>query len=214
LKEIGSHWPTTRLGINLTHVCRIIARDEHGTAILGALCTLAHELDRHGAPIDYGRRRELASQITLLDADTWVIMCRAGGTHPGGASRLRQARVYLWETLTGGIAEQAPQPLRIESRMGPARYQSFALRLPGRTARMLLEHARVLLDDHGCRDEPLTWSPSGTGITVADLPGPDPDAIDSRAAHATRATHGPRRHRRRTRHHDRASALHHPRESQ
>ncbi len=184
LKEIGSHWPATRLGINLTHLCRIIARDEHGTAILGALCALADDLDRDGAPIDYDRRRELASRITLLDADTWMIMCRAGGTPPGGTPRLRQARVYLWETLTGGIAEQAPQPLRIESRMGPARYQTFALRLPGRTARMLLEHARGLLDDHGCRDEPLTWSPPGAGIAVADLPGPNPDALDPRPAHA------------------------------
>ena len=41
---------------------RLVTADPHGTAILAALCALADSLDRDGAPIDYERRRKLASR--------------------------------------------------------------------------------------------------------------------------------------------------------
>ncbi len=55
---------------------------------------------------------------------------------------------------------------------------------PAPTVRRLLEHARGLLDAHGCRHEPLAWSPRGDAISLDQLPGPDPDAIDPDRVHA------------------------------
>jgi hypothetical protein len=64
-----------------------------------------------------------------------------------------------------------------------AKRPRFEMRLPGPTARRLLEHARRLLDAHGCHDEPLTWSPRGDALSVDELPGPDPDALDPDRVH-------------------------------
>ncbi len=139
---------------------------------------LADELDRGSAPIDYDRRRRLASEITLLSPDAWAHMCRAGGTPTGGAFKLRAARLWLWELLTGGVAEQASAQLRPTSNAELARYQRFALQLPAQTTRRLADHARGLLNAHECTDEPLTWSPRGDDIAVETLPGPDPHAVD------------------------------------
>ena len=164
---------------------------EHGTAILAALCALTDQLDRHGAPIDYERRRTLASQIVLLDPDAWTVMCRAGGTPAGAGRKLADARLWLWETLTGGLPQQAPLSLRRESPEFLPSHARFALRLPGPTARGLLEHARRLLDAHGCHDEPLAWSPRSDAIRLERLPGPDPDAVDPDRVHAALAREVP-----------------------
>jgi hypothetical protein len=50
--------------------------------------------------------------------------------------------------------------------------------------RQLNEHARPLLDTHGCHHEPITWSPDTDDIPVDRLPGPDPDALDPDRVHA------------------------------
>nr|MBA3746841.1 TniQ family protein [Solirubrobacterales bacterium] len=179
LQEISEHWPQERIMVSVSRLGQIIAIDPCATAILHALCELTDELDRDGAPIDYERRRTVATELALLDAGTWAAMCRAGGTPTGSHFKLRAARLWLWETLTGGIAEQAPVALRPRTASEYQRYQRFALKLPGATIRRLLAHARILLDEHGFRDEPVTWSPAGEQITVEALPGPDPDALDA-----------------------------------
>lgn len=184
LSEIAESWSATQVTANLTRLGRLIAADPHGDAILRALCTLTDELDRHGAPIDYERRRRLASEIELLDARSWTAMARAGATPTGQAFKLRAARLWIWETVTGGLPEQAPGSLRPMTPTELPRYQRFALELPAPTVQRLVDHARDLLDTHGCRDEPVIWSPRGAGIATETLPGPDPDTVDPRDAHA------------------------------
>ncbi|MGH2917658.1 MAG: LysR family transcriptional regulator [Solirubrobacteraceae bacterium] len=186
--EITGQWPRTRRAINLWRLGRLVCDDPHGTAILGAVCALTDALDRRGAPIDYTRRRVLVDQIELLDADKWVAMCLAGGMSCGRDTRLRYARLSLWETLTGGIAEQAPPAMYTNAREDYVRYDQFILGLSRNTAQLLTQHARSLLDAHGCEDEPLTWSPPCTAISTHDLPGPDPDALDPQRAHALLAS--------------------------
>lgn len=184
LQLISEHWPQERITVRLSRFGQIIAHDAYATEILRALCELTDELDRDGAPIDYNRRRTLASEITLLDAGRWAAMARADGTPTGSSFKLRAARVWLWETLTGGIAEQAPAALRPRTPSEFQRYPRIAVRLPGATIRRLLAHARDLLDEHGCRDEPVTWSPAGDTIARDTLPGPDPDALRATDARA------------------------------
>ncbi len=184
LRQVAGHWPASPSRLNLTRLGRLIAQDAHGTAILGALCALTDEVDRDGAPIDYARRRALASHIPLLDPKDWTAMCRAGHTPTGHEFKLHNARLWLWETLTGGMAQQAPASLRPPTPTDLPRYQTFALQLPGQTIRGLLDHARGLLDDNGCPDEPLTWSPAGDAISTATLPGSDPNMVSPERARA------------------------------
>jgi hypothetical protein len=108
IRNIRNHWPGPRLTQRMVRFGRLVTDDPHGTAILSALCALAEHLDRHGAPIDYDRRRTLASQIELLDLGAWTIMCRAGGRPARQGRKLAEARLWLWETLTGGLPQQAP----------------------------------------------------------------------------------------------------------
>jgi hypothetical protein len=109
------------------------------------------------------------------------------GTPAGTGRKLAEARLWLWETLTGGLPQQAPEALRPELPDLLAKHPRFTLHLPRPTARRLIGHARRLLNAHGCRDEPLTWSPRGEGIALDQLPGPDPDALDPDHVHAVLA---------------------------
>jgi hypothetical protein len=177
IRSIQGHWPGSPSTQRMIKFGRVVSDDPHGTAILAALCALADNLDRDGAPIDYDRRRKLASEIELLDSDGWTVMCRAGGTPAGEGQKLAHARVWLWEILTGGLPQQAPSQPRCGYPEFLARHSRFARRLAAQTARRLKEHARRLLDAHDCCDEPLTWSPGGEGIALDQLPG-------SRSRHA------------------------------
>jgi hypothetical protein len=183
LRTIRSRWPGARSRQRMVMFGRRITADPHGAAILATLCALADSLDNDAAPIDYERRRTLASEDELLDSRAWTLMCRAGGTPAGSHPKLAHARLWLWEILTGGLPRQAPPTLRPDQPEFLPAHSRFALRLPAPTVRRLHEHARRLLDTHGCGHEPLTWSPSPDGIALDGLAGPDPDAIDPRAVH-------------------------------
>jgi hypothetical protein len=185
IRSIRDNWPGPTNEQRMIKFGRLVTADPHGTAILAALCALADYLDRHGAPVDYQRRRELAAEIELLDPAAWTVMCRAGGTPAGGRRKLAHARLRLWETLTAGLPQQAPHSLRLDSPEFLARHSGFALHLPAPTVHRLNEHARRLLDAHGCRHEPLTWSPNADVISLGQLPGPDPEAVDPISVHAT-----------------------------
>ena len=130
----------------------------------------------------------------LLDSRAWKVMCRAGGTPAGSQPKLAHARLWLWETLTGGLPRQAPSQLRAGCPEFLSRHSRCALDLPATTVRQLNEHARRLLDTHGCHHEPLTWSPATDGIPLDHLPGPDPDAIDPDRVHAAISAHPARQH--------------------
>ena len=184
IRSIYNRWPGPRNPTRMVNFGRLITADPHATAILAALCAIAEILDHDVAPIDYERRRQLASEIELLDSRAWKVMCRAGGTPAGSQPKLAHARVWLWETLTGGLPRQAPSQLSRGCPEFLSRHSRFTLGLPATTMRQLNEHARRLLDTHGCHHEPLTWSPATDGIPVDQLPGPDPDVIDPHRVHA------------------------------
>jgi hypothetical protein len=183
LRTIRELWPGPRNQQRMVIFGRLITADPHGNAILAALCTLADRLDHDSAPIDYQRRRQLANTIELLDRRSWRVMCRAAGTPAGGPPKLAHARLWLWETLTGALPRHAPSALRLATPEFLPHHYRFPLGLPAETVKRLNQHARHLLDTHGCANEPLTWSPSSDGIAIDRLPGSDPDAIDPGAVH-------------------------------
>jgi hypothetical protein len=108
LRTIRDPWPGQAKNKRVEKFFTQLTADPHGSAILGALCALADTLDRDGSPIDYTHRRELAARIELLDAHTWTVICRTTGTLVGAGAKLAHARLWLWETLTEGVPDQAP----------------------------------------------------------------------------------------------------------
>ena len=115
-------------------------------------------------------------------------MCRAGGTPAGRQPKLAHARLWLWETLTGGLPRQAPPALRLDHPEFLPDHYRFPLGLPATTVRPLNQHARRLLDTHGCRARAAHLvTPPPTASRSINCPAPDPDAIDPHSR--------PRRHR-------------------
>jgi hypothetical protein len=69
-----------------------------GPAAVRILTELAFALDARDIPVNYQRRRDLATSTTLIDDTTWIRIARDAGMR---ASRAGHARRYLYELLTG-----------------------------------------------------------------------------------------------------------------
>ncbi|MGI8808337.1 MAG: TniQ family protein, partial [Acidimicrobiales bacterium] len=162
----------------VSHVLFRLTRDDHGRAVLRAITQLSDALSRHGSPIDYQRRRRVAAEAELLDRLSWDRICASAGTPTGADRRLRNARLWLWETITGGLVQRAPEPLAPIEPSGLMAYYDFALHLLPVEVELLDERARRFLNDHGCIREPVTWSPPVEWVDLDGLPGPDPASID------------------------------------
>ncbi len=173
-----ANWtPEANLSVTSWTLLRKLAASEHGFAIFRALTQLSDGLLAHGSPIDYQRRRRLAATATLIDAAGWDRICAQAGVRTGGPRKLRCARLWIWETVTGGLLEHAPDGVRPCDSQQLGNYHHFPLVMPPLAAELLDAHARQLLDAAGCGDEPTSWSPPVEWVTVDGLPGRDPASI-------------------------------------
>ena len=152
-------------------------------APLQILTELAFAIDTHDLPIDYARRRHVASGTELIDASTWRRFARDTDARTGGSRRARFARSYLYELLTGNSLHLAPAPYRIGSGFDRMEYHDFVAGLPLPLVDALHAHARQILDDAGITSEPLQWNPPTSWITVTEWPGADPDLTDPQPIH-------------------------------
>ncbi len=166
------------LARKLSHVLQVVAATPNGSSILRALTQLSDGLRTHGSPIDCERRRRVAATAYAIDLRAWDRICAAAGVPTGGHRKLRHARLWVWETLTGGLPHQAPDDLRPTATSALGDYHLFVLHLPAITVNRLEAHARVALDDHGCEDEPVTWSPPVGWVDLGGLPVSDVDDLD------------------------------------
>jgi hypothetical protein len=144
---------------------------------LGALRELARHLDTHDTPVDYTRRRHL-DYHRLLPPPTWTEICRHTGTIPGGDSRLRTARRWLFERLSGTPADLAPHPLTVQDPETRAQVAAFPRLLTPALVHALDDYTRAFLDEQHITDEPATWHQPTAMLDSLDLPGPDPARID------------------------------------
>ena len=139
-------------------------------------------------------------------------------TRPRTAEHLRvsdrrNARLWLWETLTGALPRHAPPALRLATPEFLPDHHRFALGLPAETVNRLNQHARHPLDTHGFANEPITWTPSAKGIAKGIAIGsptrhrPTHDRPRSRPRRHRRPAHPPARSQP-ARHHDPAPSLH------
>lgn len=160
---------------------------------LQMLTELAFAIDTHELPIDYARRRQMAAGTKLIDARTWTRLARAADARSGGPRRVRFARRYLYEVLTGCSLHHAPTPYRIEGSYERIEYHDFVAGLPRALVEDLHTHAFELLDAAGISDEPLQWEPPTSWVSVTDWPGAEPELTDPepihRALRAWRARH-------------------------
>lgn len=157
-----------------------IANSANGTAVLRVLTELSDRLDLEGGPIDYRRRREIASRAILLTGPEWDQMCLDAGAHVGGARKLWFARLWIWETMTAGRIDQAPREIRATDNHTRSIYNyQFTLGLRAPEVRLLRTRARKILDDNGCDDEPISWSPPVEWVDLQGVPCPDPFSLDS-----------------------------------
>jgi len=150
---------------------------------LQILTELAFAIDTHDLPIDYARRRHVAAGTMLIDSHTWASFARESDARSGGARRVRFARSYLYELLTGGNLDLAPAPYRIEGRFERIEYHDFVAGLPRPLVDDLHAHALQLLEDAGITDEPLQWQPPTSWVTVSDWPGAEPDLTEPEPIH-------------------------------
>lgn len=156
------------------------ALTQHGAlpAVLEAISSLAVNLDEHGSPIDYTRRRRL---FTTAEPDTDYLhqYFDAVGLRRPTTAELPFYHYRLREMLTG----QPPQYLPDPSAPGPSRhqignYERSILTRNGAITDHLEDQARRLLLAHGI-DEPLQWEPPFTWAPeTLQWPGPAPDDID------------------------------------
>jgi molybdenum-dependent DNA-binding transcriptional regulator ModE len=165
---------------NTSQTLRLLA--DHHRDTLTAICALAHYLDTHGGPIDYRRRRATFPDVTLT-RQQWHDLCYHADADPGKGARLRHARRYLFQLLTGNGLADPHHPLGFTDSSDRHNYLADFhrdLSTPLRDA--LHHHATQLLHGAGI-DEPVTWSPPADCVGGLTLPGRDPDDIDVDAVH-------------------------------
>jgi hypothetical protein len=149
-------------------------------AALRILTELAVALDASDIPIDYQRRRDLATSTTLISIPAWNTITRDAGmriSHPGHARR------YLYELLTGCNLHTAPPPYQLTGNKAHASYAKFTTGITTSLASALNDHAHHLLRAHGISSEPLEWQPPATWITATTWPGADPERTDPAPVH-------------------------------
>jgi TniQ len=164
--------------------------------VLSALTQLARQLDDHGAPIDYARRRRLRRlaqaqldtaewrrrRFLLTHPDTWAWRRHLDRADlPAFPRQEKFARLYLIELLTGTHPYFLPSPLRLPERGGQA-YANFVFHLPRTLSDCLHQQARRLLQ-HAEIDEPACWEPPFDWVTGITWPGPDPASISPHDLH-------------------------------
>jgi len=155
-----------------------------GSAVaLQILTELAFAVDAHDLPIDYARRRRLVTGAELIDRHTWARFAKKADARIGGPRRVRFARCYLYELLTGNNLHLAPSPYRMESGFERIDYHDFVASLPHRLVDVLHHHAERLLAGAGITGEPLQWQPPTNWVTITDWPGAEPDLTDPEPIH-------------------------------
>jgi len=162
---------------------RKLLRVTRSAVALQILTELAFAVDAHDLPIDYARRRRLVTGAELIGRHTWARFAQKADARIGGPRRVRFARCYLYELLTGGNLHLAPAPYRMESGFERIDYHDFVAGLPQGLVDALHHHAERLLADAGIADEPLQWQPPINWVTITDWPGADPDRTDPQPIH-------------------------------
>lgn len=155
-------------GAATSRILQILHADPHWTAILAALTHIAVYLQENSGPINYAHRRALDFSDLLVDAE-WTQICRTTGTPQGRGVKLRVARCWLYERLSGSPATGCLSALNTTDFRG--KLLDFSRHLTPGLLCQLDAAARGFLDRHQLGGEPVTWCPPTAIIENLDLPG-------------------------------------------
>lgn len=138
-------------------------------AVMQALLVLASYLDKHPAPIDYLRRRQLALN-QLLPLSTWQDIVMDSGVIGNPPDT---ARMYVAYRLTGSILERPEQ-------RGTAYFliQNFITATSTDILDLLDDYARDFLRDNSIT-EPLSWEPPLSILDGISMPAEPVCYVDS-----------------------------------
>lgn len=163
-------------GAVCAHFTKKLRRTGTWEPVLSALSQLAHKLDEHPAPIDYGRRRRWR-RISAADLNraAWLAACRQI-RYRSSDRQERFARLRLVELLTSDHPYYFAAPLTLSPSRDGEDYSAFVFALPAQLSAHLHEQAQTLLRRLHI-DEPVTWEPPFDAVEDVSWPGPHPDDI-------------------------------------
>lgn len=179
LSQSASALTSPMAGHGLSRILQLLAAHRCWPHIYTALIRLADYLDTHHIPIDYQRRRTLRYD-DLLPEDEWSQLCRRTGT-VAGTRKVTIVRSVLFEQISGLPADRGP--FADDNRDFRAKVAAFPADLTPNLAAGLHHAAQTFLHRHGIHDEPVTWQPPLELLSDLDLPGPNPDSIDTQQLH-------------------------------
>jgi hypothetical protein len=138
--------------------------------LASVLAQLAWSLDRHGSPIDYGRRRRLFTPDTvLLDEQALGRLMKAEGHRIDDPVR-GALSWHLLVALQGEVPDDPPASAVLRKGSG------LAL-LTAPLHRFIRDQAAASLARHDI-SEPLSWEPPARWASCRTWPGTDIDGID------------------------------------
>ncbi|MGV0736063.1 TniQ family protein [Mycobacterium syngnathidarum] len=174
-------------GQAVSRVLQLLEKQDQWPSIRAALIRFADYLADNDVPIDYQRRR-LADYSMLLPAKVWSQICRDTATPGPRSVRVRIARCFLFERLSGQPANASPWAL--DDSAFRTKTADFPRHLTPDLARALNEHAYEFLTDQNIDDEPVTWQPPKGVLDGLNLPGPNPAAVHTADLHRVMAAGG------------------------
>lgn len=163
-------------GVSGSRILQLLSNRTDWPETRTAIGRLADYLADHDTPIDYQRRRNL-NYAALLPDQAWATVCRDTCMLAPHPARARIVRYYLYERLSG--LPVADLPPTAAGRAMRTTLNNFPLQLTSELAKALEEHCRNFLVDNGIGDEPPFWSPPTAVLAGLQLPGADPDNVDS-----------------------------------
>lgn len=176
LAQAANRLGSATTGPATSRILQILHADPHWPAMQAALTGLADYLQENSTPINYARRRTLDFSGLLVDAE-WTKICRTTGTPQGRGVKLRVARCWLYERLSGSPAVMCLDALNTIDFRG--KLLGFSRHLTPGLLGQLDAAARRFLDRHQLSGEPLTWCPPTAIIENLDLPGKGPATVNT-----------------------------------
>ncbi|MDX2515854.1 TniQ family protein [Streptomyces stelliscabiei] len=165
---------TALLGHRVSHRARIAAfRMLDGypyTPLASALAQLAWALDRHGAPIDYTRRRRIFRPDTILLDE---LALRHVGNHLDGPQASPATLSHLRWCLLALLHGADPEPETATL----AEHHNFRQHMPPQLEEFLHHQAEANLAKFEI-NEPVRWEPPPEWAVVPHWPGHDDTGID------------------------------------
>ena len=167
-RDLGTHLPHHEVALLLHRLNALPS----WTDIEQSMTVLVEYLDTEGSPIDYARRRALDYR-DLLPEEVWTALSRGSHHFKDAPGRLRIARQWLFEHISGMNADQAPDAFALSDPFERARLSAFVVFLTPELLHGLEAHALEFLHRGGVTDEPLTWCPPTHLLADHDLPSND-----------------------------------------